>query len=549
MFKIFIIVFSLFSWVFQPIQAQTVPPLHTIEIIAPKEVFVDEAFDVTVRILDVSGKKIETYEWEIYFDVLSTTDTVIPGWEDGYTFKLNDKWEHTFQKGFTIKKIGKHFIEVYSLDGDDDSEFKTEIVVKPKTETKPVKVDIAITEPVTNTTVSTKEVLLVGTTKPTSSVNIKHDGIKIITTQSDANGNFTANIPNLKPNDNTLIAEVMDGTGTLVGTSEPVIVKHSTEVPKLTSLKVLEGDEFFIKSTITFLGEWDKNLKIVQLSIGDKTVLLEEDKNKLWTYSGKFQTSEFEGEFNVTANLESQLWTKAVQKDMTKFRTVAAEIKNVKIEVDVTKKVQFTWELTPDLAKVNYFKIRYGTESKNYKEEVVTLIKSEIKKDNTFTWYIPNIPPGFYYSTIIALDTKKDETYINSGEQTFEIKLDAAPTCTIEKISGLRVERSADGTYSMLTWDNQANAIKYEVWKKDNGGDFILFDEVTTNSIRINLDTSATRTTYADFRVRGICYDGTFWDAFSESVAVPTGPEMIIFFALFLSSGIAYILIRRGYLN
>lgn len=195
---------------------------------------------------------------------------------------------------------------------------------------------------------------------------------------------------------------------------------------------------------------------------------------------------------------------------MTKFRTVAAEIKNVKIEVDVTKKVQFTWELTPDLAKVNYFKIRYGTESKNYKEEVVTLIKSEIKKDNTFTWYIPNIPPGFYYSTIIALDTKKDATYINSGEQTFEIKLDAAPTCTIEKISGLRVERSADGTYSMLTWDNQANAIKYEVWKKDNGGDFILFDEVTTNSIRINLDTSATRTTYADFRVRGICYDGTF---------------------------------------
>lgn len=144
---------------------------------------------------------------------------------------------------------------MYSLDGDDDSEFKTEIVVKPKTETKPVKVDIAITEPVTNTTVSTKEVLLVGTTKPTSSVNIKHDGIKIITTQSDANGNFTANIPNLKPNDNTLIAEVMDGTGTLVGTSEPVIVKHSTEVPKLTSLKVLEGDEFFIKSTITFLGE------------------------------------------------------------------------------------------------------------------------------------------------------------------------------------------------------------------------------------------------------------------------------------------------------
>ena len=48
-----------------------------------------------------------------------------------------------------------------------------------------------------------------------------------------------------------------------------------------------------------------------------------------------------------------------------------------------------------------------------------------------------------------------------------------------------------------------------------------------------------------------ICKNGDFTGegAFSDSVAVPTGPEMIIFFALFVASGIAFIMIRRGYLD
>jgi len=78
-----------------------------------------------------------------------------------------------------------------------------------------------------------------------------------------------------------------------------------------------------------------------------------------------------------------------------------------------------------------------------------------------------------------------------------------------------------------------------------------MIDEITTNEFRINIDTSAKQVTYDDFKVRGVCKNGTFVGTgdFSESVAVPTGPVMIIFFALFVSSGIAFILIRRGYLN
>lgn len=235
---------------------------------------------------------------------------------------------------------------------------------------------------------------------------------------------------------------------------------------------------------------------------------------------------------------------------MVKFRTVTAKFENIKIETTKDKKVKFSFELKPDLDKIKYFKIRYGTESGKYTKEVVTYEKSEIKEDNKYTWYIPNIAAGEYYSTIIALDKDKKDTPINSGEQTFTIALDAAPTCFIEKVSGIRVDRASE-THSIIRWDNLPDAASYQVFKRDASGEFAMIDEITTNQFRVNIDMSAREVTYEDFKVRGICKNGTYTGqgGFSESVAVPTGPEMIILFALFIASGISFILIRRGYIN
>lgn len=235
---------------------------------------------------------------------------------------------------------------------------------------------------------------------------------------------------------------------------------------------------------------------------------------------------------------------------MAKFRTVTAKFENVMVETTTDKKVKFTWDLKPDLDKIRFFRIKYGTEPGKYTKEVVTYEKTEIKEDGRYTWYIPNIPVGEYFSTIIALDKDKKDTTINSGEQDFSITLDAAPTCFIEKVSGIRVDRASD-THSIVRWDELKDATSYQIFKKDASGEFAMIDEITTNQFRINIDTTAQQVTYEDFKVRGICKNGEFVGEgdFSESVAVPTGPEMIIFFALFIASGIAFILIRRGYLD
>ncbi|MBP6921246.1 hypothetical protein KBB89_01725 [Candidatus Gracilibacteria bacterium] len=527
--------------------------LNDFEISVPSEVIVNEAFDMTVTALNEAGKKYDKYEGTIFFDTNnSPTDVVLPFENGEYQFTLSDQGTHTFQKGFTLKKAGKYELVVFELDGPGGGVEKVvEVTAVPKGGTTPVKSDIVIKDPATNTTVSTKSVPVSGTSKPTSSVNIKLNGTKAQTTQTDVNGFFSVIVDSLKAGDNVLVAEVLDGIGAVVGTSAPVTIKFSTEVPKLTSLTIKEGgDEFFIGSSITFVGVGDPNLKTVQVKAGESVISLQEDKNKLGTYSGVLKTSEFEGEFKATAVLESQLGVRAEQKDMTKFRTITAEFQNIKIETTPDKKVKFTFELKPDLDQIKYFKIKYGTAAGKYTKEITTYEKSEIKEGITYTWYIPNVVPGEYFSTIIGLDENKKETPINSKEQTFTIALDAAPTCFIEKVSGIRVDRVSD-SYSMVRWDNLKEAASYQVFRKDSSGEFAMIDEIKKNEFRVDFNLSSKEVTFADFKIRGICKNGDFTGegAFSDSVAVPTGPEMIIFFALFMASGIAFIMIRRGYLD
>ncbi len=47
------------------------------DVTAPTEVKVNEAFDIGVKAVDTTGKKLSTYEGTIYFDVRKGTDTDI----------------------------------------------------------------------------------------------------------------------------------------------------------------------------------------------------------------------------------------------------------------------------------------------------------------------------------------------------------------------------------------------------------------------------------------------------------------------------------------
>jgi len=66
---------------------------------------------------------------------------------------------------------------------------------------------------------------------------------------------------------------------------------------------------------------------------------------------------------------------------MAKFIVVNGKILNIKEETTQDKKARFTFDLVPDLDKIKYFLIKYGTVSKTYTKSVTTYEKSKIQEE------------------------------------------------------------------------------------------------------------------------------------------------------------------------
>lgn len=301
-------------------------------------------------------------------------------------------------------------------------------------------------------------------------------------------------------------------------------------------------------STVHLEAVGDPGLKTVTVQFGDKPVVLEEDSTRLGIYTGTTQLSNFEGEVKPTVNVESFQGTTAKFDNLLNINVVSSSFENVKVEGTKDKKARFTFSLKTNLDEIKYFKIKYGTQSGQYDKEVITSDKTQMKEGNQYTWYIPGIDQGEYYSTIIGLDKNKKELSITSGEQTFSL-LNSADTCFIDKVSGVTVKKS--GSKSIISWDKLDDAASYQIFKKDAQGEYALLDEVTDTSYTVNIDMTAQKDVFEDFQVRATCKNGniTGEGAYSESVSVQTGPAMIVFMMLMIASGTAFILMKRGYLR
>ncbi len=107
--------FSLFPAI---ILGQGATGLKDLEVVnPPAEVTVNEGFDLTVRALDNTNKKLTTYEGTIYFATNNEeADVVLPFEDDEYKFTLSDQGEHTFSKGFMFKKPGVYEVVIFELE-------------------------------------------------------------------------------------------------------------------------------------------------------------------------------------------------------------------------------------------------------------------------------------------------------------------------------------------------------------------------------------------------------------------------------------------------
>lgn len=526
------------------------------EILYPSTIRANEAFDVTIKVHKSDGTVDTVSENSIFFAISpQPSGTVIPNdfnndSDQPYKFTLSDQGTHVFSKAFTISKAGEYTLTVYDyLDIDIESSIKL-TVTDDSNPFPSASEDVFISEPVTDTTIGSSSVTLRGTTKATSSLDIYLNDTKIGSTQSDVEGKFSYEISQLVEGSNTIKVNLLDGNNQMIGSSY-VSVKYTQDAPKINSILLKEWSEVLSGSVLNLEAHGDPGLKSVIAKMNSKPVVLEETST-LGTYTGTTIAPTEEGDVQVDVIAQSQLGTTAEFKNLTHFAVIVSKIENVKVETTTDKKVRFTFTLRPDLDIVSSFRIKYGTKTLVYDKQVDTYEKSQIRDNTTgeYSWYIPDLLPGEYFATIIALDTNKKETSIVSWEQGFSIALDAAPTtCYIDQVSGITVKK--EGNVSIISWDHLADAATYQIFKKDTSGEFAMIDEVTDTSYKIRINLDSEKEVFEDFKVRATCRNGDFtaeW-AFSESVAVQTWPGVIIFMVLLMASGTAFILMKRGYLR
>ncbi len=526
----------------------------TFELTVPATARANEAFSVTVKALKPDGSINTAYVWTIDFAVElgwvpNPAGSVIPnnidGDSTGYIFTLSDQGQHTFPS-FTLPSAGAYTIAVID-ESDYGEKAKQSLTVTAWDTATPQTEPVTITEPVAQMTFGENTVHVRGTTKATSTVNISVNGTQQNTTTTNTEWVFESSVTLSTEWENIIKVDVLDGTGTVVGTSS-VTIRYSLDAPKISSLLVKEGNQIFAGSVINLEAVWDQGLKTVTVKFGDQVVVMEEDITHPGTYRGTVKVTSFEWELKPVVSAESATGGKADFPDLYNINVITSTFENVKVEGTPDKKVRFTFSLKPDLEEIKYFKIKYGNTSGAPDKWVITYDKATMKSWGQYTWYIPGVSNGEYFATIVGLDKDKKELSVVSSEQTFSI-LDSWTTCYIDKVSGVTVKKT--GNVSLISWDKLADAASYQIFKKDSSGEYAMIDEVKDNSYKINIDMTSSKNVFEDFQIRATCKNGNITGEgdYSQSVSVQTWPVAIMFMLFMIASGTAFILMKRGYLK
>lgn len=529
---------------------------------------VGEALDLTVKALDKDGGVVADYAGTVYVTVDNDSKATLP-YAEGYTFVAADQGSKTFSKGLAFSKAGNMTVSVIDID-DDKVEGTSKVnVTEGDVEATPSGNEtVTLTSPESGGTIAGNETDIVGTTKKNSKFQVFLNGTKAGEGQSDDKGAILYKLKNIDQEQNVLEVKVLDGSDKVVGTTGKVSFKVAADKgPEYKSITIKEGKTVKAGTILNVTVSAEPKLKEVSVSLGDSVEVFKEQTSGVTAgnvsvggvseglYVGTLTAPTASGSYPIDVNLTNDLGKKTVKtaaETITVTEAPKAAFENVKIET-ADKKVTFTFTVANEPEATSKFKFSYGTDSGALTKESVTFEKAKIayvatgatasgSTGNSYKWYVDGLEPGKYFFKIAALDVAGSPiTGAESDLLTADLALNAAGTCTIANVSGLKVTKSEE--QSTLTWDAIPEALSYNVYKKDASGNYALIENVKTTSYAIHLAKGAVK--YEDFAVKAVCSDSTTESAnYAEVTKVQTGPAQVIVF-LSLALGIGYFLTRR----
>lgn len=343
--------------------------------ISPKQAKVGDAVDITIKALDASGNVFRDYAWDIL--IFSDTDlrAEFP-WvlsDNTYKFKTTDQWVVKFENAVKFSQSWKQFINVYDSANEDVFGIG-EITISTTDVASVSNTEIVINNPSSGTTIGNSTIKVTGKTEKNYAVEITLNASEKFETISNGEWMFDVEITGLESWQNSLVATILDAEGTIIGTSQEVIVNFDDLVPLIRSIKTTPENTIEAESSFDIEITSNPWLNEVKVILDDFIQTLQE-----WpagTYKASLTAPKIEGNYKIDVILINEIGTETEIKAakeilITPIPQNAAdepvveltceelaqdlEVKNPKV-VKMKSKSVITWDETQKAASYNVYK-------------------------------------------------------------------------------------------------------------------------------------------------------------------------------------------------
>ncbi len=524
-----------------------------LEIIAPTTARVGEAIDITVRAIDKDHKIVTTYRGSIIFNTDNIGD-VIPAPGKTVAFIADDNGEKKFSKGVIFKKSGKQ--KIFVNDVSDDIMGEATITVEAWNAT-PVTNDqtVTITTPWKDTKIVGDMVTVSGNTRKNSKLNIKLNGKDIGPVVSDDTGLFYKTITWLSQESNTVIADLVDGAGTVIASSTEVKFTRATDSAATYGVMISPAATVEVSSPITITIDatpWLSELTILldgsilttKETTTGKYVINTVAPKKAWTYALPITQKDSLGQAKTTEPpTKLTVIEKAAAPVVPTPPVVTPSFKNIKTVVTGSR-VVFDFWVENQPSDLTSFKIAFGKDANSLSQEVTTYPLEKIVSPSTpgwYTWYVDNVPADTY--TFKIFGRTQEGALISWFVSEPIVATIGKDSCTIGNIEWLTVE--TDSTKSIISWAALSWAVSYNLYKVSAAGDYSLFQN--TKDPNYTLYLSKWAIIYDNFVVKALCDNITESKEYSSMSRVQSGPGMIAILVI-ISAIVGAFLMRRRYI-
>jgi len=494
--------------------AQGVPDDLIIEL-SKTSFDVNEAVDLTVKMVKDNGEIVKDYEWTIWIEIVELfnvwEDHILPGgWT--YDFALQDQWVKTFSKWLVLKVPSRDrwfTVQVYDLFDPTIIDKKTIFVGEKEDD---IKTNIQLISPtawsvVTN---SIADIIAKAAELPNSTFQIFINGVlqseSITTEKWDISGYASW----FQKWENKLQIKIINSDKKVIGQSSEISFTYQTSIDDIyNGIEVLPSTDIRQWDKVTFNIKTNDQVTSVELQLSDGTTY-PMDRLTAGSFS-KQVLMEKAWDIEVSLSLMVVGNTKRYNSVATLKVTEKIGIWDVKFVVDSVDKKKLLVSWIP-FWHISKYKVDYWTDQINLSNSV-SVDTNEISLDNLD-------PENIYYIKISPLDA----LWLLIGTPSDVIKIEPwhlgptdEPVCIVKWIA-VSTGKVWDKYY--LQWDAAENVEKYQIYRSDRKTtDVSKMDklwETTDTRFEYPFNSNTRTFLYAYYVVEAICTDG--WTAVIDEV-------------------------------